>query len=100
MAKGEKHIVVLRDDAGEIYLFDHLALEEKRVPKERMAEVEQALKGCEVGVSVSIDKRKSAEGGLRLQSAPATSSPKYSIVGSFRLQHTGGLSIAEILRAL
>jgi len=48
-------------------------------------------------VSVAVDKRKVAEGGLKLvQSAKAT----YNFVGSYRLQHTGGLSIAEILRAL
>jgi len=96
VAKGEKHIVVLRDDDGNIYLFDHLTLAQMRVPKDRAAEVEQALKGSEIDVSVAIDKKKSAEGGLRLQSA----SHAYSIVGSYRLQHTGGLQIAEILRAL
>jgi hypothetical protein len=97
VAKGEKHIVVLRDDAGDIYLFDHHALEQMRVPKERAAEVEQALKGSAIDVSLAVDKRKVAEGGLRLQSSKAAT---YNIVGSYTLQHTGGLSIAEILRAL
>ena len=96
MAKGEKHILVLRDDAGEVYLFDHLALQQMRVPKERAAEVEQALKGSEIDVAVTIDKRKTAGGALKLQSAKAS----YNVVGSYTLQHTGGLSIAEILRAL
>jgi hypothetical protein len=96
VAKGEKQIVVLRDDAGDIYLFDHLALQEMRVPKERAAEVEQALKGSQVDVAVAIDQRKVAGGALRLQSAKSA----YTIVGSYTLQHTGGLSIAEILRAL
>ncbi len=96
MAKGEKHIVVLRDEAGELYLFDHLALQQMRVPKERAGEVEQALKGSEIDVAVNIDKRKVASGALRLQSAQSS----YKIVGSYSLHHTGGLSIAEILRAL
>lgn len=97
MAKGEKQIIVLRDDAGDIYLFDHLTLQQMRVPKERATEVEQALKGSSIDVSVAVDKRKVAEGGLKLvQSAKAT----YNFVGSYTLQHTGGLSIAEILRAL
>jgi hypothetical protein len=96
VAKGEKHIVVLRDEAGELYLFDHLALEQMRVPKERTGEVEQALKGSEIDVAVNVDKRKVASGALRLQSTPAS----YKVVGSYSLHHTGGLSIAEILRAL
>jgi hypothetical protein len=96
VAKGEKHIVVLRDDAGDLYLFDHLALQEMRVPKERAAEVEQALKGSEIDVGVSIDKRKVDGGALRLQSAKSN----YQMVGAYTLQHTGGLSIAGILRAL
>lgn len=96
MAKGEKHIVVLRDGAGELYLFDHLALQQMRVPKERADEVEQALKGSEIDVAVNIDKREVASGGLRLQSAESG----YNIVGSYSLHHTGGLGIAEILRAL
>jgi hypothetical protein len=85
MAKGEKHIVVLRDDAGETYLLDHQALQESRVPKERRGEVEDAIEGREV-----------VGGGLRLQSTKAT----YKLVGSFTLQHTGGVSIAQMLRAL
>jgi hypothetical protein len=96
VAKGEKHIVVLRDEAGELYLFDHLALQQMRVPKERAGEVEQALKGSEIDVAVNIAKRKVDSGTLRLQSAQAS----YQVVGSYSLHHTGGLSIAEILRAL
>jgi hypothetical protein len=79
MATGEKHnIVVLRDDAGETYLLDQQALQESRVPKERSGEVEKALKDNE------LDK---VTGG-------------YTLVGSFALQHTGALSIAQKLRAI
>jgi hypothetical protein len=85
MAKGEKHIVVLRDDAGETYLLDQQTLQESRVPEERRGEVEEAIEGREV-----------VGGGLRLQSTKST----YKLVGSFTLQHTGGVSIAQMLRAL
>jgi hypothetical protein len=85
MAKGEKHIVVLRDEAGQTYLLDQQVLQESRVPEERKAEVEEALEGREV-----------VGGGLRLQSTKST----YKLVGSFTLQHTGGVSIAQMLRAL
>jgi len=97
MAKGEKHVVVLRDDAGDTYLLDHLALQETRVPKERAAEIEKALKGGEVSVAVEIDKHKVDGGAVRLQATKAIS---YKLVGSYTLQHTGGLSVAGILRAL
>lgn len=85
MAKGEKHIIVLRDDAGQTYLLDQQALQDARVPEERKAEVEEALEGREV-----------VGGGLRLQSTKSA----YKLVGSFTLQHTGGVSIAQMLRAL
>jgi hypothetical protein len=98
VARGEEHIVVLRDDAGGIYLFDHHSLEQTRVPKKQVAEVEQALKGSAIDVSVAVDKKKVAEGGLRLESVKSGSS--YNVVGSYTLHHTGGLSISEILRAL
>jgi hypothetical protein len=81
MAKGEKHIVVLRDDAGNTYVLDDLALQETRVPEERKAEVEEALEGREV-----------VGGGLRLQSTRST----FKVVGSYRLQHMGGSPAAEI----
>lgn len=68
MAKDEKHLVVLRDDAGNTYLMDDATLEETRVPQERKAEVEEALEGREV-----------VGGGLRLQSIKST----YKIVGSY-----------------
>ena len=98
MAKGEEHIVVLRDDAGGIYLLDHRSLEQVRVPKEQEAEVEQALKGAAIDVSVAVDKKKVAEGGLRLESVERGA--RYNLVGSYTLRHTGGLSISEILRVL
>ena len=85
MANGEKHIVVLRDSAGNTYVLDHSALEETRVPEERRADVEEALEGREV-----------VGGGLRLQATKST----YKVVGAFTLQHTGGLPVAEILRPL
>jgi hypothetical protein len=71
VATAEKRIVVLRDNAGNTYLLDHLALEETRVPDERKAEVEQALEGQEV-----------VGGGLRLQSIKST----YQIVGSYTVR--------------
>jgi hypothetical protein len=80
MATGEKHnIVVLRDEAGETYLLDQQALQESRVPKERSGEVEKALKDNEL---------EQITGGT------------YRLVGSFTLQHTGALSIAQKLRAI
>jgi hypothetical protein len=80
MATGEKHnIVVLRDDAGETYLLDQQALQESRVPKERSGEVDKALKDNE------LDK---VTGG------------SYTLVGSYSLQHSGALSIAQKLRAI
>jgi len=78
MAKDEKHIVVLRDDAGETYLLDQQALQESRVPKESSGEVEKALKDKE------LDQ---VTGG-------------FTLVGSFALQHTGALSMAQKLRAI
>jgi hypothetical protein len=74
-----KHIVVLRDDAGETYLLDQQALQEARVPKDRSGEVDQVLKDNE------LDR---VTGGT------------YTLVGSFALQHTGGLSVSQILRAI
>ncbi len=44
MAKGDKHVVVLRDDAGQTYLLDDQTLEQSRVPTERSGEVDQVLK--------------------------------------------------------
>jgi hypothetical protein len=73
MPTREKHVLVLRDDAGNCYLVDEAALQQTRVPKERKDEVEEALEGREV-----------VGGGLRLEEARST----YRIVGSYIVQHT------------
>ncbi len=82
MALTEKHIVVLRDDAGNTYVVDHLALQETRVPEERKAEVEEALEG-----------RDLVGGGLRLE--PTTST--FKVVGTYAVQHAGGSPLPERL---
>jgi len=85
VAKGEQSIVVLRDNDGNTYLLDNLALQDARVPDERKAEVEEALQGREV-----------VGGALRLR--PDRSSIK--LVGSYTLQHAGGVDIAQAIRML
>ena len=81
MAKGERQVVVLRDDAGNTYVLDDLALQETRVPEERKAEVEEALEGREV-----------VGGGLRLQSTRSI----FRVVGSYTMQHMDPSPAAEI----
>jgi hypothetical protein len=97
MAKGEKDIVVLRDDAGNIYLFDHQALEQRRVPKEKVAALEQALKESEADDEGDLDLSKVVGGviGTAVLQPAGTST-----LSSYRLQYTGGTSVAQILRAL
>lgn len=80
MALPERHIVVLRDDAGNTYVVDHLTLQETRVPEERKAEVEEALEGREL-----------VGGGLRLEPTKST----FKIVGAYAMQHAGGSPPAE-----
>lgn len=79
MAKGDKHVVVLRDDAGQTYLLDDQTLEQSRVPTERSGEVDQVLKDGD------LDQ---ITGGV------------YTLVGSFSLKQTGALSIAQRLRGV
>ena len=74
MALNEKHIVVLRDEGGNTYVVDHVALQETRVPEERKAEVEEALEGGEL-----------VGGGLLLE--PMKS--RFKVVGAYTIQHAG-----------
>jgi hypothetical protein len=75
VALTEKHIVILRDEAGNTYVVDHVALQETRVPEERKAEVEEALEGREL-----------VGGGLMLEPTKST----FKVVGAYTVQHTGG----------
>jgi hypothetical protein len=81
----ENEVIVLTDDQGNTYLLDRFTLYSARVPDERRDEVDEALReGEAVG------------GALRV----TPTETDYKLAGSYRIQHTGGLKIAEILRSL